>query len=220
MRKLLPLLLVLLLLSLLTAAASAHALSVPELPGDPPAAVEDEAEEPETEEADDPDTEEDGCTIEDEEDVQLCAEIAEEERESEEAEECVIEDATAKLVPRPSSDTVELTIHYESFAPVAAVVEAHLRGSKGKLRLGADHAHLRRAGVYRKSFVLGEKKMDRALTAREFEVELRAVNTPRYCRLELNGAPRRAKRSLRAGAPGRSGDRGRTPGKSAPARLR
>jgi hypothetical protein len=214
MRKLLPVLLVLLLLSLLTAAASAHALSASALPGDPLATVEDEAEEPETEEADDSEAEEDGCTIEDEEDVQLCAEIAEEERDSEEAEKCVIEDATAKLVPRPGNDTVELTIRYQSFAPVAALVEARLRGSKGKLRLGADHTHLRRAGVYRKSFVLGEKKMDRALGAREFEVELRALNTPRYCRLELNGAPRRAKRSLHAGGPGRSGDRDRTHGRS------
>jgi hypothetical protein len=220
MRKLLPILVVLLLLSLLTAAASAHALNVPGLPGDPVADLEDEAEEPETEEADEAEAEEDGCTIEDEEDVQLCAEIAAEERESEEAEECVIEDATAKLVPHPGTDTIELTIHYESFAPVAAVVEAQLRGPKGRLRLGADHTHLRRAGVYRKSFVLGEKKMDRALGAREFEVELRALNTPRYCRLELNGAPRRAKRSLRAGAPGRSGDRGRTHGRSGRARLR
>lgn len=220
MRKLLPFLLVLLLLSLLTAAASAHALSVPDLPGDSLSAIEDEAEEPETEEADEPEAAEDGCTIEDEEDVQLCAEIAAEERESEEAEECVVEDATAKLVPHPGNDTVELAIRYESFAPAAVVVEARLRGPKGKLRLGADHTHLRRTGVYRKTFVLGKKKMARALGAREFEVELQALNTPRYCRLKLNGAPRRAKRSLRAGAPGRSGDRGRTHGKSGRAHRR
>jgi len=212
MRKLLPSLLVL-LLSLLAAATSAHALSVPGLPGDPIPAAEDEAEEPETGEDDEPEAEEQGCVIEDEEDVQLCAEIAEEERDTEEAEKCVIEDATAKLVPHPGNDTIELTIRYESFAPAAAMVEARLRGSKGRLHLGSDHTHLRRAGVYRKSFVLGEQKMDRALGAREFEVELRALNTPRYCRLELNGAPRRAKRSRRAGAPGRSGDRGRTHGR-------
>jgi hypothetical protein len=220
MRKLLPFLLVLLLLSLLTAAASAHALSVPDLAGNPLTAVEDEAEEPETEEADETETAEDDCVIEDEEDVQLCAEIAEEERESEEAEVCVVEDATAKLVPHPSTDTIEMAIRYQSFAPAAVVVEARLRGSKGKLRLGADHTHLRRAGVYRKTFVLSEKKMDRALGAREFEVELQALNTPRYCRLKLSGAPRRAKRSLRSGAPGRSGDRGRTRGKSDRAQRR
>jgi hypothetical protein len=214
MRKLLPLLLVLLLLSLLTGAASAQALSLPGILDESPPAAEDEPEEPESEEIDEPEAAEDGCAIEDEEDVQLCAEIAEEERGSEEAEECVIEDATAKLAPRPGNDTVELTIRYESFAPAAALVEAQLRGPKGKLRLGAAHTHLRRAGVYRKSFVLGEKKMSRALGAREFEVELRALNTPRYCRLDLTGAPRRSKRSLRAGAPDRSGDRARTRGRS------
>jgi hypothetical protein len=214
MRKILPLLLVLLLLSLLTGAAAAKALSLPGLPGESSPAAEDEPEEAEAEEADEPEAAEDGCAVEDEEDAQLCAEIAEEERASEEAEECVIEDATAKLLPRPGNDTVELTIRYESFAPAAALVEAQLRGPRGKLRLGADHTHLRRTGVYRKSFVLGEKKMNRALGAREFEVELRALNTPRYCRLDLTGAPRRAKRSLRAGAMGRSGDRDRTRGRS------
>jgi len=219
MRKL-SLLLVLLLISLLTATASTQALSLPGLPGESPPAAEDEPEEPEAEEAEEPEADEEGCTIEDEEDVQLCAEIAAEERESEEAEECVIEDATAKLVPHPGDDTVALTIHYESFAPAVALVEVRLRGSKGRLRLGADHTHLRRAGIYRKSFVLGEKKMDRALGAREFEVELRALNTPRYCRLDLTGAPRRAKRSLHAGAPGRSGDRGRTRGRSGQGRPR
>jgi hypothetical protein len=157
--------------------------------------------------------EEDGCEIEDQEDVQLCAEIASEEREAEEAEECVIEDATAKLVPHPGNGTVELALRYAAFSPAAVRVEARLRGSKGKLRLGADRAHLRRAGVYRKTFVLSESEMNRALGARQFEVELQAVNTPRYCRLDLNGAPRRAKRSLHAGGPGRSGDRGRTRGR-------
>jgi len=227
MRKLLPFLLVLLLLSLLTAVASAHALSMPALPGNLAAAAAEEDEEAEEaeagkegESAEEDEAEEDSCAIEDEEDVQLCAEIAEEERESEEAEECVIEDATANLVPHPGNDTMALAIRYEAFAPAAAMVEVRLHGSTGRLRLGSDHAHLRRSGVYRKTFVLGEKKMDRALGAREFEVELQALDTPRYCRLDLTGAPRRAKRSLRAGAPGRSGDRGRTHGRSGRARLR
>jgi hypothetical protein len=199
MRKLLlPLLLVILLLSLLTAAASAQALSVPGLATisseDPEEAEASDGAE-ETEEGDE--GEEEGCVIEDEEDVQLCAEIAKEERESEQAEECAIEDATAKLAPHPGNDTVGLAIRYQALTPVTVAIEARLRGSKGRLRLGADHAHLRRSGVYRKTFVLGERQMERALEAREFEVVLRALNAPRYCGLELNGAPRRAKRSLR-----------------------
>jgi hypothetical protein len=193
----LPLLLVVLLLSALVPAAAAQGLSLPVVPADLTAAANEEGDEAEASGEDELEVEgedeEDGCLIEDEEDVQLCAEIASEERESEEAEECVIEDATAKLVPHPGSDTVGLAIRYESFAPAAVRVEARLRGSKGRLRLGADRAHLRRAGVYRRSFVLSEGEMGRALGAREFEVELQAVNTPRYCRLDLNGAPRRAR---------------------------
>lgn len=209
MRKLLlPLLLVILLLSLLTAAASAQALSLPEVPNTPPGTSSEEADEAEgsdENEGEGEGEESDDCVIEDEEDAQLCAEIAEEEREAEEAEECVIEDATAKLAPHPGNDTVGLVIRYESFAPAAVVIEATLRGAKGKLRLGAEHAHFRRSGVYRDSFLLNARKMERALAAREFSVELRALNTPRYCGLDLNGAPRRAKRSHRADGPGRSG---------------
>jgi hypothetical protein len=192
----LALLLTLMLLSALAPAAVAQALSLPVVPAELAAAANEAGDEDEAGEEGELEAEtedEDGCTIEDEEDAQLCAEIAAEERESEEVEECLIEDATAKLVPHPGSDTVALAIHYESLAPAAVRVEAQLRGSKGRLRLGADRAHLRRAGVYRKSFVLSDKEMDRALGAREFEVELQAVNTPRYCRLDLNGAPRRPK---------------------------
>lgn len=207
-KLLLPLLLVLLLLSLLTAAASAQALSLPDLPGNPPGAANEESDEAGDEsESED---EEDGCASEDEEDVQLCAETAEEERESEEAEECVIGDATAKLAPHPGNNTVGLAIRYESFAPATVVVEARLRGAKGRLRLGAEHAHFRRAGVYRDNFLLNEREMERALAAREFTIELQALNTPRYCRLDLNGAPRRAKRSRPAGEPDRSGGRAPT----------
>lgn len=191
----LALLLALLLLSALVPATAAQALSLPIVPAELAATASEEGDENEAGEGElEVETEdEDGCTIEDEEDAQLCAEIAAEERESEEAEECLVEDATAKLVPHPGSDTVALAIHYESLTPAAVRVEAQLRGSKGRLRLGADRAHLRRAGVYRKSFVLSDREMDRALGAREFEVELQAVNTPRYCRIDLNGAPRRPK---------------------------
>jgi hypothetical protein len=211
MRKLL--LLPAALLLALFGAAPAQALTMPVDPVSIVAMPDEEGDEADTGDEGEIEGEEDGCAIEDEEDVQLCAEIAAEERESEEAEECVIEDATAKLVPHPGNDTVQLALRYEAFAPAAVAIEARLLGSKGKLRLGTGRAHLRRAGVYRKTFVLSEKEMGRALGARQFEVELQALNTPRYCRLDLNGAPRRAKRSLHAGAPGRSGGPARTRGR-------
>lgn len=214
MRKLLlPLLSSLLLLC--TVAVPAQALSLP-LPLAPLAAPDDEAGDAEADESaaeEDEEVNADNCTIEDEEDVQLCAEIAEEERLEAEAEECVVEDATAKVTANPGKGSVALSIRYRAYSPASVAIDARLRGGKGRVHLGADHARFRRSGTFRDTFVVGEKRMERVLAAREFEVELQAVNTPRYCRLELNGALPRAKRSLRADARDRSGDPGRTRGK-------
>lgn len=216
MRKLvLPLFASLLLLC--AVAVPAQALSLP-LPFAPLAAPDEEPEDAEA--GDEPGTDESEtgeepfeCTIEDEEDVQLCAEIAAEEREEAEARECVIEDASAKVAANPGNGTVGLTIRYRAQAPASVAIDARLRGGKGSVHLGASHTRFRRAGTFRDAFAFGEQRMERVLAAREFEVELQAVNTPRYCRLDLNGALRRAKRSLRADARDRSGDPGRTPGK-------
>lgn len=216
MRKLLvPLFVLLLALGLLAGPAQALSLPLPAAPLVTP----DEEEADEAEGGDETGADEseevtaENCTIEDEEDVQLCAEIAAEEREEAEAEQCVVEDATAKVAANPGNGTVALTIRYESYSPASVAIDASLRGGKGSVHLGASHAHFRRAGTYRDSFALGEKRMERVLAAREFEVELQAVNTPRYCRLDLSGALPRAKRSLRAGARDRSGGPGRTRGK-------
>ncbi|HSS42434.1 MAG TPA: hypothetical protein VLK37_07765 [Solirubrobacterales bacterium] len=206
MRKLLlPLLAALLALAAVAIPAQALSLPLPPVPlvapGPETDAFEAEDESGEDEEGEDSSE----CTIEDEEDVQLCAEIAAEEREEAEAEDCILEDATARVSTNPGNDTVALTVRYQADAPAEVALDARLRGNKGSVHLGADHPHFRRAGTFRETFFLGEKRMDRVLAAREFELELQAVNTPHYCRIELNGALHRAKRSLRAGAPGRSG---------------
>jgi hypothetical protein len=207
-RKILPLL-TLALLALGAVAIPAQALSLP-LPPVPLAAPDEEADEPDAADESGPDESEeaegsDECTIEDEEDVQLCAEIAAEEREEAEAQECVLEDATARVAANPGDDTVALAVRYRAAAPASVTVDARLRGNKGNVHLGSDQARFRRAGTFRETFLVGEKRMDRVLAAREFDLKLQAAGTPRYCRIELNGALHRAKRSLRAGAPGRSG---------------
>lgn len=202
----------LLALGALTAPAQALSLPLPPLPlasPDEEAEASDEAGEDEGETAEEPFE----CTIEDEEDAQLCAEIAEEERQEAEAEECVIEDATAKVSANPGNGSVDLTVRYRASSPVSVAIDSRLRGNKGSIHLGASHTRFRRAGTFRDTFVLGEKRMGRVLSAREFEVELQPVNAPRYCRIEVNGALPRAKRSLRADARDRSGDPGRTRGK-------
>jgi len=212
MRKLLlPLLASLLVLC--AVAVPAQALSLPPLA--PLAAPEEEAGDSAAETDEGEEEVSSDCVVEDEEDAAFCAEVAEEERleATEEAEECVIEDATAKVAANPGKGSVTLSIRYRAYSPASVAIDARLRGAKGSIHLGADHARFRRAGTFRDTFVLGEKRMERVLAAREFEVELQAVNTPRYCRLELNGALPRAKRSLRADARDRSGGPGRTRGK-------
>jgi len=213
MRKLLPFLLVA-LLALGAVAVPAQALSLPALPLVAPDEEADAAESGD-ESGDETEAGEDSgeCTIEDEEDVQLCAEIAAEEREEAEAEKCVLEDATAKVSANPGNGSVALVIRYEADSPSSVAIDARLRGNKGSVHLGADHARFRRSGTFRDTFVLGEKRMERVLAAREFDIELQAVNTPRYCQIEVNGALHRAKRSLRSGARDRSGGPGRTRGR-------
>lgn len=185
MRKLL-LLPLFLLLALVFAAGPAQASSLPPatslLPvGEEAEELEDETNEPEDEAEEAPGE----CTIEDEEDVQLCAEIAQEEREEAEAERCVLEDATASVAASPGNGTVRLTIRYRAFTPAAVAINARLRGAKGGLHLGASHAHFRRSGVFHDSFGLSKKEMAKALAAREFAIDLRAVNTPASCALHL-----------------------------------
>jgi hypothetical protein len=215
MRKLpLSLLLVLLALFACSAPTQAQALPLPDLLTAPESSEEEaDASEPDEEEEAEIESDSEECEIEDEEDVALCAEIAEEEAEEAEAERCILEDATAKLAARPGSNSVQLIIRYDAAAPASVAIDARLRGSHGGLHLGSEHTHFRRSGVYRDNFVLGEKQMERALGAREFTVEIQAVNTPRLCRISLEGAPRRAKRPHHAGGRGRSGGRGQTRGK-------
>lgn len=183
MRKL-PLLLVLLLLSVLLAAASVQASSVP-VPVQPAEVLLDEEEEGEAEEsgAEDEEVEvEEDCTPEYKE-LELCEEeIA---AQAEKDEECLLKKASATVTANPGKRRLRLTVHYKTLKPATVNVEAGLRGSKGALYLGNDHARFRRSGVYRDTFALPEKKMNKALAARDFKVELQVVNTPPSCKVEL-----------------------------------
>lgn len=175
MRKL-PLSLLLVLIGLFAFAAPAQALNLPGLPVGASEAPEADEGETEAEASEDEEDEAEECEGEEEE----C-----EEAEFEEAEECVIADATARVTANPGNNTVRLTIHYKAFAPAAVAIKAKLRGSKGQLNLGSSRARFRRAGAFHDSFGLSEKRMEKALAAREFAIDLHALNTPGYCRLRL-----------------------------------
>jgi hypothetical protein len=175
------LLLLLALVALLTAAGPAQALIAPSVTASPLSARAQEPEEEESEEGEAEEAEE--CEV-DAEEGEDCGE-AEEAEEKAAAEECVIEDATAKVAANPGNDTVNLTIHYRAFAPAAVAIDSKLRGSKGGLHLGASHTRFRHAGVFHDSFGLNAKEMAKAVAAREFAIALHAVNTPGYCRVQL-----------------------------------
>jgi hypothetical protein len=191
MRKLL-LLPVFLLLALLFAAGPAQALSLPPVPALRAALPDEEAEEDEAEEAG---GESEGCESDSEEGEEACDKAEEAVEEQAVAEECVIEDAIATVAASPGNGTVRLTIHYRAFTPAAVAIDARLRGAKGSLHLGSSHTRFRRNGVFHDSFGLSKKKMERALAAREYAIELHAVNTPGYCRMHLS-AQRGAARKL------------------------
>jgi hypothetical protein len=182
----LPLLLALLLFAGLSSAAPAQASLLPaENPIAPLVAPageeEDEAEEeegPEEEEAELDEVE--ACEPEEGE---PCEEEVEPRVESEE--ECLLRKASANVTANPGKRRLRLTVHYKALKPATVTVEASLRGSKGVLHLGREHARFRGSGVYRDAFSLPEKQMRKAATARDFEVELHAVNTPPSCRAEL-----------------------------------
>jgi hypothetical protein len=201
MRKLLPCLLAMLLFSLmlLGAAASAHAVSLPVVgqPALPAASAADddeagddegEGDEGESEAGDDDGESEDCAAGEGEE------EACEEEGDGAEAEECLLEEANASVVAVPGQSLVHLSVHYRASEPTAVNVDAGLHGGKGSLHLGSERVRFHRAGLYRKSFRLGPKQMPKALAARQFVIDLRAVGAPADCELQLaTRGSRRAK---------------------------
>ena len=193
MRKL-PLLLVLLLLSVLLSAATAQASLLSGAPQPLPVLLaeaedEDEAEE---EEEDEPDEEKEDAAEEAEiereiceEDPELCEEEPGNGKGKRKNDQCLLKKAGATVTANPGKGRLRLTVHYKTLKPATVNVEAGLRGPKGVVFLGNEHARFRRSGVYRDTFQLSEKKMKKALAARDFKVELQAVNTPPSCRVEL-----------------------------------
>jgi hypothetical protein len=186
MRKLAALLPIALLATLATPAAAPAAPALPQ-PDLPLIAVaeEDEEEAGDGESAEEEAAEEIGCVIEDEEDVQLCAEIAREETEYLEAEKCVLKSASASVDASRGSGKVRLTVRYTTYRPSAFSLRYSLRGGNGGLRLGGAKARFDRAGVFHDVVRVNDRKMAKLIVAREFQIDLQALKTPGDCRERL-----------------------------------
>lgn len=192
----LPLLLALLLLSVLSVAPTARASLLPMAEQVRFFVADEEAPEDETEEAED-EAEEAALDRElCEEDLEFCEEEEAEPKDKgkDKGEECALKGGKAAITASPGKRQLRLTVHYRTWKPASVSVEASLKGPKGAVHLGTDHARFRRSGVYRDTFSLAEKQMKKALVAHDLSVELHVVNEPASCGLELTGASRRAKR--------------------------
>lgn len=100
----------------------------------------------------------------------------------------MLKDASATVAANPGSNTVRLTVRYKAYKSSAVAVDSRLRGNKGGLRLGTSRARFHQAGVFHESFGLSKKEMVKALAAREFAIDLQAVNTPASCALHLTAS--------------------------------
>lgn len=168
------------LIAVLGLARSAQALTLPlGGPGNALATVIAPDDEEEAEDAEDED-ESFECEAEEEAEEEECeAEIEAEEEEA--PRECVLSSATATVSAATNGNRVRLAIRYTAYSPGPIKVVYWLRGAKGPLSLGSDSERLGKQGVIRDIDTLGTAQMTRALAARNFTIQLRPANAPRYC---------------------------------------
>lgn len=114
------------------------------------------------------------------------------------SEECMLASASAKVSAATEPGKVRLVLRYTTHSPTVMIVRYSLRGAKGSLNLGKDRQRFDRSGVFRDTEVLPDRQMAKVTAAREFTVELRAVNSPSYCR-ELFEQHLTARRSVPGG---------------------
>jgi hypothetical protein len=155
-------------------------VTLPGVPGALPSiTIPDPEEEPEEAEEDEDGWEYEECEVgeaEDEEEVEC-----EEELEEATPPECLLSSAVATVSASPARDVVRLSLRYTARSSAAVTVGIRLHGNKGALKLGVDQKRFKRAGVFRQTERLSDAQMKRVVAAKDFTVELAAVNTPRYC---------------------------------------
>jgi hypothetical protein len=94
---------------------------------------------------------------------------------------CQVSRAESTITTLPSSDQVRLTVRYRTWAPTPVTVSLKLRDHKGAVGIEHTTKHLGGRGVLHITTTLGSSVMERALDASEFDVALRAPESPGYC---------------------------------------
>jgi hypothetical protein len=96
--------------------------------------------------------------------------------------ECVLGSAQATVFASPVQDKVRLVVRYTAVSPTVVAVDYGLHGSKGSLYLGQSRKRFSRAGTFRQTETLSEAQMAKVAGAKDFTVQLYAVDAPDYCR--------------------------------------
>jgi hypothetical protein len=94
---------------------------------------------------------------------------------------CQVRQAESTITTLPGSDQVRLTVRYETYAPTQVTVGLKLEDRKGSVAIEHTTKHMGVKGVLHITTKLGTAVMERALTASEFDVSLRAPETPGFC---------------------------------------
>jgi hypothetical protein len=94
---------------------------------------------------------------------------------------CQVRQAESTITTLPGSDLVRLDVHYRTWSPTQVTVGLKLKDHKGSLAIEHATKHLAGKGVLHLTTKLGAGVMDRAAAASEFDVSLRAPETPGFC---------------------------------------
>jgi hypothetical protein len=94
---------------------------------------------------------------------------------------CQVRQAESTITALPGSDQVLLSIRYQTYTPTPVTVGLKLRDHKGSIAIEHATKHLSGKGVIHLTTSLGSAVMNRALAASEFDVSLRAPETPGFC---------------------------------------
>jgi hypothetical protein len=95
--------------------------------------------------------------------------------------ECLVQRAESTITTLPGTDSVRLTVHYKNYSSAPVAIGLKLKDGKGSLGLEHTTKHFGRDGVLHLTTKLDEADMERAAKAKEFDVALRAADTPGYC---------------------------------------
>jgi hypothetical protein len=98
---------------------------------------------------------------------------------------CQVRQAESTITTLPASNEVRLTVRYQTYSPTPVTVGLKLKDNKGAVAIEHATRHMSGKGVLHLTTKLGSAVMDRAAAASEFDVSLRAPETPGYCAAAL-----------------------------------